>query len=81
MSFIPPFTPFAMMGRAALPPTPFEYVATTLLLLVAIAGVFMATVRVFSVGILMTGKPPRWREIVRWIREPQQPGKSIADEG
>jgi ABC-2 type transport system permease protein len=68
MSYIPPFTPFAMMGRAAVPPPLLDYVVTTILLLLSIYAVFVAAVRVFSVGILMTGKPPSWSEIVKWLR-------------
>ncbi len=70
LSYIPPFTPFVMMNRAAGPPTVAEYVTTTALLLVSIALAFAAAGRIFRIGILMTGKPPRVREILRWIREP-----------
>ena len=70
LSYVPPFTPFVMMNRAAGPPTTFEYVSTTLLLVVSIAVVFWAAAKVFRVGILMTGKPPTPMEILRWIRAP-----------
>lgn len=77
MSYIPPFTPFVMMNRAAAPPTLFEYVATTLLLVVAIAGTLWASAKIFRIGILMTGKPPKAREIFQWIRTPvgSMPGR------
>jgi len=70
LSYIPPFTPFVMMNRAAGPPTVLEYVVTTLLLLVSIVIALWAAAKVFRVGILMTGKPPKIREIFRWIRAP-----------
>lgn len=70
LSYIPPFTPFVMMNRAAGPPTVMEYVITTLLLIGSIAFVFWASAKVFRIGILMTGKPPRFREILTWIRTP-----------
>ncbi len=67
LSFIPPFTPFVMMNRAAGPPAMWEYVATTLLLVVSVALAFMAAAKIFRVGILMTGKPPKMGEIFRWV--------------
>lgn len=70
LSYIPPFTPFVMMNRAAGPPSPIEYVLTTLLLLAAIAVVLWVTAKVFRIGILMSGKPPRLREILKWLRAP-----------
>jgi ABC-2 type transport system permease protein len=70
MSYLPPFTPFVMMNRAAGPPTMFEYVATTLLLVAAIAFTLWASAKIFRIGILMTGKPPKAMEILRWVRAP-----------
>ncbi len=70
MSYIPPFTPFVMMNRAAGPPSLFEYITTTLLMLVSIAFVFWGSAKVFRIGILLTGKPPKLREILRWLRAP-----------
>ena len=67
LSFIPPFTPFVMMNRAAGPPQTWEYVVTTLLLVVSVIIAFYAAAKVFRVGILMTGKPPKMREIFRWV--------------
>jgi ABC-type Na+ efflux pump permease subunit len=70
MSYIPPFTPFVMMNRAAGPPTTQEYVVTTIVLLLAVALVMWGAAKVFRVGVLMTGKAPRLGEIIRWIRAP-----------
>ena len=70
LSFIPPLTPFIMMNRAAGPPAVWEYVTTTILLLLSIAITFWAAAKVFRIGILMTGKPPRVMEIIRWIKAP-----------
>jgi ABC-2 type transport system permease protein len=70
MSYIPPFTPFVMMNRAAGPPTLMEYVLTTLLLLGAVVFTLWAGAKVFRIGILMTGKPPKATEILQWIRTP-----------
>lgn len=70
LSYIPPFTPFVMMNRAAGPPSPVEYALTTLLLVGAIGAALWAAAKVFRIGILLTGKPPRLVEIIRWIRAP-----------
>lgn len=70
LSYIPPFTPFVMMNRAAGPPTAFEYLTTTMLLVASIFLALWAAAKIFRIGILLTGKPPRLREILRWIRAP-----------
>ena len=70
LSYIPTFTPFVMMNRAAGPPTLVEYAATTLLLVAAIAAALWASAKIFRIGILMTGKPPKMSEIVQWVRTP-----------
>lgn len=67
MSFIPPFTPFVMMNRAAGPPPIWQYLATAVLLLGAIYLAVLAASKIFRIGILMTGKPPSVREMVRWL--------------
>ncbi|PIE03160.1 MAG: hypothetical protein CSA81_03245 [Acidobacteria bacterium] len=70
LSFFPPFTPFVMMNRAAGPPETWEYIATTLLLIVSIAAAFWIAAKIFRVGILMTGKPPKLKDILQWIKTP-----------
>ncbi len=77
LSFIPPFTPFVMMNRAAGPPAAWEYLATTILLLATIVVTLRGTAKVFRIGVLMTGKPPRLLEILRWfaLREGATPAR------
>lgn len=70
LSYIPTFTPFVMMNRAAGPPSTMEYVLTTAILLVSVALAMWGAAKVFRVGILMTGKAPTPREILRWLRAP-----------
>lgn len=70
LSYVPMFTPFVMMNRAAAPPTTMEYVLSTLVLLVAVALALWAAAKVFRIGILMTGKPPKLREIFQWLKAP-----------
>ncbi|HUR28467.1 MAG TPA: ABC transporter permease [Planctomycetota bacterium] len=73
LSFVPPFTPFVMMNRAAGPPETWEYVATTLLLVISVLVAFYAAAKIFRVGILMTGKPPKLSEIFRWVFAKERP--------
>ncbi len=69
MSFVPLFTPFTMMNRAGGPPATWEYVATSALLLLSIVVAFKAAGKVFRIGVLMTGNPPKLKEILSWLRE------------
>ncbi len=69
LSYIPLFTPFTMMNRAGGPPEAYEYVLTSALLLVSIWLAFRAAGKVFRIGVLMTGNPPKLKEIVSWLRE------------
>lgn len=70
VSYVPPFTPFVMMNRAAGPPTTFEYVTTTAVLVASLAAALWAAAKVFRIGVLMTGKPPKPAEILKWVRAP-----------
>jgi ABC-2 type transport system permease protein len=69
-SFIPPFTPFLMMARiGSVPaPPPWQIVASLLLLALSTYVALRLAARVFRVGILLYGQPPRLREIWRWVR-------------
>ena len=69
LSFIPPFTPFTMMNRAGGPPQLWEYVATSALLLASIWFTFKAAGKIFRIGVLMTGNPPKLKEILGWLRQ------------
>lgn len=70
LSYIPPFTPFVMMNRAAGPPALWEYAVTTVLMVASVFGAFWAGAKIFRIGILMTGKAPRPLEILRWLKAP-----------
>ncbi len=69
LSFVPLFTPFTMMNRAGGPPATWEYVATSALLLLTIWFAMRAAGKIFRVGVLMTGNPPKLKEILSWLRE------------
>ncbi len=68
LSWFPPFTPFVMMNRAAFPPHWLTYLGTTLLMIGCIYVALRVATRVFAMGILMTGKPPKLRQLVKLLR-------------
>ena len=70
LSYIPPLTPFVMMNRAAAPPSTFEYLSTTILLIISIILALWVAAKIFRIGILLTGKPPGAMEILRWLKAP-----------
>lgn len=68
-TYIPIYTPFAMMNRAGGPPAPWEYVVTTIEIMVSLVLAFKMAGKIFRVGVLMTGNPPKLKEILGWLRE------------
>lgn len=69
LSWLPPFTPFVMMNRAAFPPSLLTYLGTTLLMVASIVVALRVAARVFETGILMTGKPPRLSQLLQLVRK------------
>ena len=70
MSLFPPLTPLVMMVRIAADPGLgiLEIIASMLLLGAAVPVVIWAAAKIFRTGILMYGKQPSIREILRWLR-------------
>lgn len=69
LSMIPFSAPIAMPVRWAAGNLPWQEVALSLAILSAsIVGVTWVASRIYRVGILMTGKRPSVREMMRWVR-------------
>jgi ABC-2 type transport system permease protein len=69
LSLFPPFTPMIMLGRiVVIHPASWEIVTSIGLLAVSIYLAIAFSARVFRVGILMYGKRPSPREVIRWYR-------------
>lgn len=69
MTLIPFWSPLATpvrWGASRFPPV--ELVASLAILLVSVLFVTWLAARIYRVGILMTGKRPNLKEIVRWVR-------------
>ncbi len=68
LSWIPPWTPFIMMNRMAANPPAFEIYGTGILLFVSVLVVFWASSRIFRIGVLRTGQPPKLMELIGWMK-------------
>jgi len=71
LSYVPLVTPMVMVLRLVTSEylSPLEIVASIVLLVFSVLVVMWAAAKVFRTGILMYGKKPRLREIVRWLRQ------------
>ncbi|MDX1953674.1 MAG: ABC transporter permease [Verrucomicrobiota bacterium] len=67
LSWIPIYTPFVMMNRAAAGPPLFDVIGTFILLVISTIGALWGAVKIFRVGTLRTGQPPRLPEIICWL--------------
>jgi ABC-2 type transport system permease protein len=70
LSFIPVTTPMIMILRIAAVPdlSRIEILASLVVLAASVPATMWAAAKIFRTGILMYGKPPSPREIVRWLR-------------
>ena len=68
MSWIPLFTPFTMMNRAAAEPPMIDLVGTAIVLVISIVGMLWLTGKIFRHGVLRTGQPPKISELISWLR-------------
>ena len=66
LSWIPFYTPFTMMNRANADPPLVDLIGTLLLLIgTTLLALWMAG-KIFRIGILRTGQPPKVVEMLRW---------------
>ena len=70
LSLAPPISPMVMVLRlAATPDVPLvQIVASILILVVVVILTMKVAAKIFRVGVLMYGKPPTLREVLRWAR-------------
>ena len=68
MSWFPLFTPYLMMNRAAADPPLTDVIGTTIVLLLSIIFVLWISGKIFRMGVLRTGQPPKIFELLRMIR-------------
>jgi len=69
LSLFPFFAPMLMLLRVCILLPPFTQILASIVLLVAaILAMIWLTGKIYRVGILMYGKPPRLPEILKWLR-------------
>ena len=66
LSWIPLYTPFAMMNRATADPPLVDLIGTFVLLVGTTALALWMCGKIFRLGILRTGQPPKVIELLRW---------------
>jgi len=69
-SFLPPVNPFVMMIRmtSTSPPPWWQVWLSILVGVVSVYGALWFAAKVFRVGLLMYGKPPNFRTLIKWVR-------------
>jgi len=70
LSFIPPISPFIMIMRVSstdAPPT-WQVLLAILINMVGVVLFLWIAAKVFRVGLLMFGKPPNLRTLIKWVR-------------
>jgi ABC-2 type transport system permease protein len=68
-SFVPPFSPFAMLARLMVSSVqPWEVALSVAILLATIAVVALATVRIYATGVLLYGQRPGFRRFISAAR-------------
>ena len=70
LTWLPPFTPFVMMNRAAQPPAVEVYAGTAVLMLLAVAAATLLGARLFRIGVLTTGQAPGLAGVLRLLLRP-----------
>ncbi|MDE0895400.1 MAG: ABC transporter permease [Planctomycetota bacterium] len=68
LSWIPLYTPFTMMNRAAADPPMFDKIGTLVLLICFTVFTLFMVGRIFRAGILRTGQPPKFKELLSWMK-------------
>ena len=69
LSLFPLFTPIIMMLRISVLLPPFIQIgASIVLLILTVLLMTWLAAKIYRVGVLMYGKPPRFAEIIRWLR-------------
>jgi ABC-2 type transport system permease protein len=68
MTWIPIYTPFTMMNRAAADPPVLELIGATAVMIVTAPLLLWAAGRIFKIGLLRTGNRPKFAEVVQWLR-------------
>lgn len=72
LTWVPLYTPFVMMNRAAADPPMFDLVGTGILMVVTAVFMLWLSSRIFRMGVLRTGQPPKLLELIRGLMTSQK---------
>ena len=76
-SFIPLLAPMVMFVRICMTDVPFWQIALSVVLMLATTGLIgYLSARIYRLGILMYGKPPKLSEIFRTLRQERRASKA-----
>ena len=67
-SFIPFTSPMVMMARLPFGVPPLELIISMVLLILTFLGTTWMAAKIYRTGILMYGKKPSYKELVKWLR-------------
>ncbi|HEX5110889.1 MAG TPA: ABC transporter permease [Vicinamibacterales bacterium] len=70
LSFVPPINAFVMMVRlgSRTPPPTWQALLSLGIACATASAAVWAAAKIFRIGLLMYGKPPNFRTLVRWVR-------------
>ena len=69
LSYFPFTAPMAMFARIAMgTATTIQAIISIIILIISIIGVGYLAVAIYRIGILMYGKPPKFNEIIRALK-------------
>ena len=69
LSLFPLFTPILMIVRVGATTIPIWQIALSVVLMIgSFLGALWVAARIYRVGILMTGKKPSFKDLIKWIR-------------
>jgi ABC-2 type transport system permease protein len=67
LTWVPIYTPFTMMNRAAADPPMFDMIGSIVLMVVTMVVMLWGSAKVFRIGVLRTGQPPKLLELFRQL--------------
>ena len=72
LTWVPLYTPFVMMNRAAADPPMFDLVGSGILMFAMAIFMLWLSSRIFRMGVLRTGQPPKFMELLRSLKTSQK---------
>lgn len=69
VSLFPLFSPILMIVRIASTQVPlWQIIASVVILILSFLSIIWVTAKIYKIGILMTGKKPKFKDLAKWIK-------------